>query len=109
MLDIHHLSLRKRMYQNLEQYPNPDKFKNFFDRFIYFVGIINPLMTLPQIWQIWYYKVGTGVSPISWFAYAFTGIVWVIYGIIHKEKPLIILNGIMIVFDIAIAVGAIIY
>ena len=45
---FHHFHVRKRVHKNLEKYPHPDKWKNFLDRFIIFIAMFGPIMTLPQ-------------------------------------------------------------
>lgn len=49
----HHLNLRKRFYQNLEQYPSSDQFKNVLDKLVVLAGVFGPIMTIPQILKIW--------------------------------------------------------
>ena len=89
---LHHFHKRKRIYEFGEQYPHPNKWKRFVDRVIYPVSIFGPIMTLPQIMQIWVNKNASGVSSVSWAAYLVTAIFWLVYGVIHKEKPIILTN-----------------
>jgi uncharacterized protein with PQ loop repeat len=106
---LHHFHRRKRIHQNHEPYPHPDKWKNFLDKIIYFVGILGPLMTIPQVWNIWVLKNASGVSILSWSTYLFVAIVWVLYGIVHKEKPIIVTYAIWIILDILIILGIILH
>ena len=87
---LHHLHLRKRIHQNLEQYPHPDKWKNFLDKLIYLVGVSGPIMTLPQLYKIWIEQNASGVSLVSWSWYLIIAFIWSLYGIVHKEKPIIV-------------------
>ena len=105
----HHFTIRKRVYQKHEPYPHPDKFKRFFDKIIYLVGIVGPVMTIPQLMKIWIDKNAQGVSAISWMAYLLTAICWMAYGIIHKEKPIILTYVFWIILDILVVVGTLIY
>ena len=41
---IHHYHKRKRVHKKLEKYPHPDKFKRFFDKLIYFIGVFGPYL-----------------------------------------------------------------
>jgi len=106
---MHHLQKRKRVYKNLEPYPHPDKWKRFLDRLIYLVGVVGPLMTLDQIHRIWIERDATGVSALSWMTYFFTAIIWVAYGIIHKEKPIIIVYTVWIFLDALIVAGTLMF
>ena len=106
---LHHQHTRKRVYQNLEPYPHDDKFKNIVDRLIYFVAMFSVVMTIPQILNIWVEHDASGVSPLSWGAYSLGAFVWCIYGILHKEKPLIMIYGVYVVMDLLIVAGTLMY
>lgn len=79
------------------------------DRAIYGVGIFGPIMTIPQLTKIWVEKNAAGVSAISWSAYLLTAIFWLIYGIMHEEKPIIFTYSIWILMEAAIVLGTLIY
>lgn len=66
-------------------------------------------MTIPQVTKIWIDKNASGIAVISWVTYLITTIFWLIYGIMHKEKPIIFLNIIWIFLQISIIVGTLIY
>ena len=79
------------------------------DKLIYVVAIVGPIMTIPQVTKIWIDKNAAGVSIITWLAYAIASLFWVIYGIMHKEKPIILTSVLLLILDVFIVVGAIIY
>lgn len=106
---FHHLDIRKRIHKKHEKYPSPDKLKRNIDRLVYASVIIIPLLNIHQIYKIWIYQDASGVSVITWFGFAVFAVVWLIYGIIHKEKPLIFLNIGLIITQVLIAIGALIY
>ena len=106
---LHHFHKRKRIYKKKEPYPHPDRLKRVMDRLIYLVGIMGPVMTIPQLMQIWVERTAAGVSPISWGAYLIVALFWVMYGIIHKEKPIIIIYSAWVVLDIFIVAGTLLY
>lgn len=66
------------------------------------VGII---MTLPQVLKIWIEKTGEGVSVITWVSYTLLGVFWIYYGIIHKEKPIIVGNILGLLLNLAVVIG----
>ncbi len=101
---LHHLHIRKRIHQQSEKYPHPNKFKNFIDKLIYIVGFIWPIMTVPQLATIWIDQNSSGVSLISWTTYLLTSTVWVIYWILHRDRVIIITFSIWIIMDILIVV-----
>jgi uncharacterized protein with PQ loop repeat len=105
---LHHLHIRKRISQH-EPYPSPDAFKRFLDKAIYAVSIIGPALTLPQIYEIWVHQNASGVSTISWAGYLAMAIFWLGYGVIHKEKPIIIAYVLWIILEALVVVGAFLY
>lgn len=106
---LHHFHLRKRVHNNLEEYPNPDKVKKFVDKAIYFVGVSAPIMTIPQAIKIFAERNAGGISLISWIAYTFIALFWLWYGILHKEKPIILTNIAWFIIDIIVIIGTLIY
>ena len=76
---------------------------------IYGVVIIGPLMNLPQLFQIWINKNAGSVSVITWFSFALFSFIWLAYGILHKEKPLIIMNSALVIIQFSIVAGALLY
>lgn len=106
---IHHFHTRKRIHQKHEPYPHPEKWKNLVDKFVYIVGGVGPIFTVPQITKIWIGQNAAGVSVIAWISYLIAALFWVAYGIMHKEKPIIFTYGIWVVLDLIIVIGAVIY
>jgi uncharacterized protein with PQ loop repeat len=86
---IHHIHQRKRQHQ-LSTYPHPVPWVRFLDQLLVGVAIIAPLMVIPQIYMIISTKSAIGVSPLTWGLFALFNIPWLVYGIVHKEKPIII-------------------
>lgn len=88
---------------------NNSSFNQGYDKFIYLVAILGPLVNLPQLFKVWIEKDSSGVSVISWFGFSLISIFWLIYGFIHKDKHIIIMNVLLVVLQIIIAIGALIY
>ena len=105
----HHLEKRKRLHVKHEKYPHPNKWKNFVDKLVYVVGIISLIMTIPQVTIIWLEQNASGVSILSWMSYLLAVIVWILYGILHKEKPIIVVYTLWIIMEIFIIIGILIY
>ncbi len=74
------------------------------DRLIYFAVVIGPLLTLPQVYSIWV-QGQKGVSIISWVAYLIASVIWLIYGIKHKDKPIITVEVVWIILEVLIITG----
>ncbi len=106
---LHHFQKRKRIFEKLEPYPHPDKWKNLFDKLIYVFGIFGPIMTIPQVTQIWIEKNAAGVSLVTWVAYLIVAVFWVFYGLLHKEKAIVFIYLVWIVLDALIVLGLLLY
>lgn len=85
------------------------KEKETLDYLVYFASILGPIMTVPQAWTIWSSQSATNVSLITWLTYAVLSVIWLVYGIFNKEKPLIILNFLLVTINIIIVAGIIVY
>ena len=106
---LHHIQKRKRTKGKHEPYPTKDFFKNILDKAIYLVGIFGLVMPLPQIYKIWVEQNVAGISILTWIAYLFMSLTWVAYGIVHKEKPLMITYSLWVVMKLIIIFGVITY
>jgi MtN3 and saliva related transmembrane protein len=103
---LHHVHKRKR---RLEKYPHPNKLKGLLDRWIYVVGVAGPLMTIPQLYTLWSTRDAGSLSLSTWSAYLVIAIIWIIYGILHKEKPLVAMYTAWLLIHISVVVGIIIF
>lgn len=101
----HHLHLRKR----LEPYPASTPWKRLLDRTVLFVGIVGPLVTIPQIAKIYLYHDASDLALISWATYALFDIPWIAYGIAHREIPIIITYTLWLVVNTTVTVGIILW
>lgn len=108
-LGRHHQHLRKRMYKNLEPFPHPRFWIRFLDRTVFVVGFLSPAFTFPQLYEIYIIGNATGVSVLTWTAYAFFDIPWIVYGVVHRERAIIFAYTLWLVVNILVAVGALLY
>lgn len=115
---IHHLLQRKRTSSKkkgekektvIEQFPHPNPFIRFLDKLVYFIAIVSPFATLPQIYTIWWEKNAGGVSLLTWSFYILFGIPMLIYCFVHKEKPLIIMYCLLLIVNFLVLLGAVLY
>ena len=106
---LQHYHLRKRIYQKHEPYPHPDKFKRFYDKFIYLIVIIAPIANIPQLIAVWIDKNASGVSALSWFTFSGVSLCWFVYGVLHKDRHIILMNIALVITQILVAVGTLLY
>jgi len=109
MLGFHHLRSRVLIGKDLEPFPARNSWKRFLDHLMYGVGVFGPLALLPQVVQIYTMKDASGISLASWALLAFFNILWVLYGIVHKDKPIIIAHVLFAILNALVAVGALMY
>lgn len=107
--ELHHYHLRKRIHQKCEPCPHPNKFKRLYDKFIYVIAILAPIANIPQLLKVWIEKDASGVSSLSWFFFSGISVTWLIYGILHKDKHILIMNAALMIIQALIAVGVIVY
>lgn len=77
------------------------------DRITMLIGICMPLITLPQLFSVWRADNLEGVSLITWSFFALQAGVFAIFGIKHKEKPLIVTYIPLFIVEFSIAIGLI--
>jgi uncharacterized protein with PQ loop repeat len=79
------------------------------DSLMWFLSIVGPISTIPQIVQIYGEKSADGVSVLSWSLYLLIALSASAYAIVHKQKVILIGNILWSLTYIAVIVGAIIY
>lgn len=128
---FHHFNTRKRIKKRSKRLENKiatkivdEKFKNIgydhievknskiqriMDKFIFLIALIWPILTIPQVWMVWVEQNAWWISLFTWTAYVVSPSLWLVYGIIHKEKAIIFSNILWIIVDFAVLLWAIIY
>jgi uncharacterized protein with PQ loop repeat len=79
------------------------------DKVIYAVALISPLALLPQASQVFLKHDTAGLAISTWFMLGAINSLWVVYGIAHKDKPIIIANFLLATLDFAIVFGILKY
>ncbi len=82
---------------------------SFIDGLIYPIALIAPVMTFPQLSEIWIHKHVAGVSIVTWASYAVGSGLWMIYGLFHKERPIIFVNLMLLIVQSSIVLGVLLY
>lgn len=106
---LHHLHARKRLYKSLAPYPHPEAWKRYFDYLMYGVAIFSPVALLPQVFHLFKTQDASGLSLPTWILLGCLNILWLMYGIIHRETPLIISNILFTALYIAVVGGIVLY
>lgn len=107
-LGLHYLLQRSKSLEKKEIEDNLE-LKRFINRFIYFVGGFGVAVIIPQVTRIWISKDVSGVSLTTWAGFLIASVFWLIYGLVHKEKPIIYTNTIVCILDFLIVIGIIMH
>lgn len=102
-----HQSLRRKGELSTES--RSKRLVSGVDILVYVVSILSLIFTIDQVRIIWIEHNASGVSLLSWLFYALSAVVWLLYGYIHKDRIIIILNALWVACDFIVVVGVIIY
>lgn len=87
--------------------PHLSDYQRGIDRLVTAVAFIGPLTSLPQIIEIWFVdRNAAGVSVLTWSGFVLMAVVWLAYGIVHRQRPIIISNALWIVAQGLVVLGA---
>ena len=106
---LHHLSKRKRVHKKLEIYPSNRFWIRFLDKLLLVIAIIGPIMALPQLISVYSAKNAGTLVFSTWASWSFFNLIWLAYGIVHKEKPIIITYILWFIVNASMALAALIY
>lgn len=102
---LHHLHKRKRIHKKKEQYPHPRPLKRMIDHLIYGIGVLAPIMASFQAVKIWSEQTADGVSLTTFAFNMIANVFWFIYGVVHKEKPIIMMYVLFFIVNAIIVTG----
>jgi uncharacterized protein with PQ loop repeat len=78
------------------------------ERVLRFLSVLTMLMTVPQVFTVWFASSVGGVSLLSWTAYLISACLWFVYGLQKKDKTIYLACIGWILLDAAIVLGVII-
>lgn len=89
---------------------HPKKKKEFLvDKIILAVAIIEPLCTVPQIYQIASSKDASNISIATWIGFNIMVFIWIWYAIKHKEKMILIYQSLFFILNTILIIYAVAY
>jgi len=94
--------------QNLVQ-AEPKKLEKIIDKLIYPAGLLGPIFALPQLFEVWIHKSAKELSLTTWLSWLILSFIWLAYGLIHKNRPIIVSNILWIIIEAGITMAIIIY
>ncbi len=79
------------------------------DRLVYAAAIIEPIITIPQAVIIFKYQTAAGISLSSWIGFQILTMIWIWYGLVHKDKLILVYQGLFFIVQGVVIAGAIVY
>lgn len=92
-----------------EPFPSTNFWHWLLDSIVMAAGILGPLCTLPQVIIIYGSHEAAGVSVFTWTLYAILDTPWILYGWVHRERPIFYSYLLWCTFNSLVAVGAMLY
>lgn len=81
----------------------------YIDYIFYLGGIVSPINAMPQAYKIFTTQSAGDVALTTWTLYLFGALAMLVYGIVHKQKPIIFMNVTVLPVYILIITGIILY
>jgi uncharacterized protein with PQ loop repeat len=83
--------------------------KEISEKMVYVAAIVEPIITIPQAYVIFKDQTAAGVALSSWIGYQLLTLVWIWYAIVHKERLILVYQGLFLIIQAFVIVGAIMY
>jgi uncharacterized protein with PQ loop repeat len=104
-LGLRHKYERKQSLKKEKKTP----YTVFLDKLTFVVGVIGPFTVLPQTYTIFSTKSAAGVSLITWVLIFVVTFPWILYGVAHKEKNIIVSFILWEIVNLSVVVGVLLY
>lgn len=85
------------------------KDKKLIDKSMGVAAIIHPMTAIPQVYHIYSTGDVSGVSLWTWLGFMMLGLIFLLYGLIHKIKPFIVTRVLWFIVDFLVVIGILIY
>lgn len=107
---MHYLGLRHK-YERRQAVKKPRQtpYLIFLDKLTFVVGVIGPFTVLPQIYSIFSTQSANGVSLVTWALIFIVTFPWILYGLAHKDKSIIVSFTLWEVMNLAVVIGVLLY
>ncbi len=104
-LGLRHKSERKHGFIKQKKTP----YTVFLDKLTFVVGVIGPFTVLPQTYIIFHTKSAVGVSLLTWVLIFIVTFPWILYGIAHKDKNIIVSFILWEIVNLSVVIGVLLY
>src|SRR5262245_49663552 len=89
----------------------PGDWKAKFSDVMVVAGLVSPIATIPQIIKLYatHTQHAGGQSLITWSVYTGIAFLWVVYGIVNRELPVLVGNALGTILYALMAIGIVVY
>ncbi len=109
-LGVRHVARRQQKARRAKGFPTKASvLKDALDILIYPIAVVGPLALLPQVIKLYITRDADGLALSTWLILGLFNLVWLYYGAVHKERPIVITNLILAVCNFAIVFGILIF
>lgn len=107
---MHYLGLRHKHEHKEEFRLQPQsRYLVFLDKLTFVVGVIGPFTVLPQSLGIYAHHSASGVSLATWALIFVVTFPWILYGLAHKDKSIIVSFTLWEVMNLSVVIGVLLY
>jgi len=107
-LGVRHVTRRRKA--RLKGFPTRTSvLKNALDVLIYPIAIVGPLALLPQVIKLYTVRAAEGFSLATWLILGLLNLIWLYYGFVHRERPIIITNLMLGGLNFAMVFGVLLF
>lgn len=72
-------------------------------------SVAGPVMTIPQVAKIYTEHAAAGLSLLTWSAYLFIAFFWLNYGLLIRNRPIVLANACGMVVHTLTIIGIVLY
>ncbi len=107
---MHYLGLRHK-HEHHEEFhtKHQSRYLVFLDKLTFVVGVIGPFTVLPQSISIFRHHAAPGVSLATWGLIFVVTFPWILYGLAHKDKSIIVSFCLWEVMNLSVVIGVLMY
>jgi hypothetical protein len=91
-----------KVYQKIQE----NKWILFVDKFIYLTAFVGFILTIPQIYRVWVLRQAGMTSLLISAFFAGISLAWLVYGIAHKKRAIVVTNFGWVALNTFLVVGA---
>lgn len=107
---MHYLGLKHKHERSSSHKKHKlNSYLKFLDKLTFVAGVIGPFTVLPQIYTIFSTHSAKGVSLATWAMIFIVTFPWILYGIAHKDKSIIVSFTLWEVVNLTVVVGVLLY